>query len=103
MKACTDVLLLWLMQGVVSRIYRDQLNRKNVELSPALSRALARKLGYPDMVRYTVDVTHNPYDSARGENYRNTYRVGDEEFPYGVDWIGPLRLWVWSLPPHLPA
>lgn len=98
MKECTELFTLWLVSAFVARVYRDALNRKNVELSPQLSGIVARKLGFPRMARYTVDVTHNPWDSERGESYRNTYRVGDEEFPYGVEWIGPLRLWVWSLP-----
>lgn len=87
---------------LVSRIYRDHNGRRTVELSPAVSRLLARKLGFPDKERYTVDVSRNPPGIGPGESYRNSYRVGEEDFPFGVEWIGLLRLWVWSLPPSLP-
>ena len=85
---------------IVSRVYRDKLNRTNVELVPTLSWLVARTLRFPHKARYMVDVRHSRRGRERRENYRSTYWVGEEEFPYGVVHIGSLRLWIWSLPLH---
>jgi len=95
------MLTLWLAIALVQRIYTDYRGRPVLVLGPALSRLVARMLGYPRTERYTVDVWRNLYWTEPQESYRSTYRVGDAEFPYGQEHVGPITLWVWSYPPTI--